>query len=219
MSRSSVSNRSSKAYDELRRGILEGRWEVGERLSTYRLSEELGMSRTPVIEALKRLEADGLIEIVPQVGCRILPGRTEDVEEAQLMRTALEGLAAEVAAERISDEQLTELDDLAEACARAIERQDVEAYEEHNLALHRAIVRASGLTRLEGMLDGILTLQRFRMPVDQVLPVTMPGADAEHREVIEALRRHDGAEARAAMERHMRRTLADYRERFTDDGH
>jgi len=70
------------------------RWDIGTTLSSYVLAHELEMSRTPVIEALRRLEHDGLVEIVPQVGCRVVAHRARSLEELLTLRAALEGLAA-----------------------------------------------------------------------------------------------------------------------------
>lgn len=211
MSRVGVRNRSGAAYEELRAGILAGRWAPDARLSTYRLAEELGMSRTPVIEALKRLEADGLIEIVPQVGCRVLAGAHEEIDEGFLIRASLEGLAAEVAATRITAPQLEQLEELCEAAERAIAGGDAEAYGEANRPLHRLIVRASGMSNLEDMLEGIWTLHRHRLASSGFLALGMRASGAEHRAILDALKAGDPAAAREATATHMQRCGADYR--------
>jgi DNA-binding GntR family transcriptional regulator len=92
MVRSGATNRSDTAYERLRTDIVGGRWLPDTILSTYGLTEELAMSRTPIISALKRLEADGLIEIIPQVGCRVLQREHEEISETFTIRAALEAL-------------------------------------------------------------------------------------------------------------------------------
>lgn len=211
MGHADVLNRSGQAYEELRRGIQSGRWAPEERLSTYRLAGELGMSRTPVIEALKRLEADGLIEITPQVGCRILPGRREDVEETFLIRVELEGLAAEFAAVRIDDNGIADLRALVEEAESAARAHDAEAFAAANRALHRLIVEASGLAHLERLLDGVWTMHRFQLGADGFLANAMHGSEPEHRAILRALADGDSAAARAAVEGHLRRCLGEYR--------
>lgn len=208
-------SRSGQAYEELRHGIQRGRWAPGERLSTYRLADELGMSRTPVIEALKRLEADGVVEITPQVGCRILPARPTDVEEAFLIRVALEGLAAESAARNISHDQLGQMRDLVEEAAGAALDGDAERFGAANRAVHRLIVAASGLTHLERLLEGVWMLHRCQLSANGYDGGAMQGSEPEHGAILRALADGDGDGARSAMEAHLRRCLLEYRV-FTD---
>lgn len=211
MGQTEVLNRSGQAYEALRRGIRTGRWAPDERLSTYRLADELGMSRTPVIEALKRLEADGLIEITPQVGCRILTGRREDIEEAFLIRIELEGLAAEHAARNITPAQLDRLAALVEQAGVAAQDHDAERFGTANRALHRRIVEASRLVHLERILEGVWTLQRHQSDSTAFLSAAMQGSEPEHRVLLRALAEGDADGARAAMEAHLRRCLVEFR--------
>lgn len=211
MARNAATHRSSRAYEELRAGILSGRWGPDERLSTYRLADELGMSRTPIIEALKRLEADRLIEIVPQVGCRVLLGRPEEIDEAFVIRASLEGLAAELAAPRITAEQVAALRDLAEQTRTAVDARDVERYTAANRELHRLIVRASATSQLERILEDVWTLHRHHLAGSGFLERGMRDAPPEHHAIVDALEARDPAAARTATERHVRRCLDDYR--------
>jgi DNA-binding GntR family transcriptional regulator len=86
-------SRTERAYQYLTEEIVRGRWQAGEIVSTYALAEELQVSRTPILEALRRLEADGLVEIIPQVGCRIVQLTAGAVDEMFAIRAALEGAA------------------------------------------------------------------------------------------------------------------------------
>src|SRR4051794_14457792 len=104
--------------------IVRGRWEPGDTLSTYALADELRISRTPVLEALKRLESEGLIEIIPQVGCRIVGSSPGALQELFTLRAALEGLSAEAAATRIGANELSELEGLLQRLRSAAERDD-----------------------------------------------------------------------------------------------
>lgn len=215
MTKTASTNRSNCAYEELRDGILTGRWEADERLSTYRLAEQLGMSRTPIIEALKRLEADGLIEIVPQVGCRVVGG-AEGIDETFLMRGALEALAAEAAAARIATDELDVLALACDECERAHEAHDPDRYHEANRAFHQQIVRSSGLTHLERLVEGLWTLNRCQLKACGYAEHAMAPATSEHRAILEALAAGDAAAARAATEEHLRRLARDYRAHAQD---
>ena len=160
MTRDSSGTRAEVAYERLREGILMGdRWSPGETLSTYRLSEELSMSRTPVVEALKRLEREGLVEIVPQIGCRIAQPTPDAVRETFTIRAALEGMGAELAATRITDRELQLLRRILEEDQAAAAAGDPLAHELANEEFHSQIVAASGLPRLDQMLASVWSLE------------------------------------------------------------
>jgi len=103
-------SRSEIAYNEIKRRITEGEWEPGQTLSTYRLSEDLHISRTPIIAALKALEQEGLVEIEPQIGCKPKEPNSKTARENFLIRAVLEGLAAELAAENITAAEIAHLE-------------------------------------------------------------------------------------------------------------
>lgn len=205
-------NRSDVAYERLRSDIIAGRWLPDTTLSAYGLAEELGMSRTPIIGALKRLEADALIEIIPQVGCRVLRRAHDEVSETFLIRAALEGLGAEMAATRITDDELDDLERLLEAAEAAADSGDVPRYEKANGDFHAGILTASHLTHMQRILPGLWTLTRYQLGTSRFLGTRMAVSCAEHREVLEALRAHDPDAAREAADRHLRQASRDYLE-------
>ena len=100
-------------YDLLRERLLEGHYPAGTRLPTDDLRLELGVSKQPVMEALRRLAADGMIEIVPQVGCLVTGYDLHEIEDFYLGFGGFEGSIAGIAALRRTDEQLAELDDIS----------------------------------------------------------------------------------------------------------
>lgn len=203
-------NRSIAAYEELRAGILDGRWAPDDHLSTYRLATELGMSRTPVSEALKRLEADGLIAIVPQVGCRVLPA-AGDPRETFLIRAALEGIAAEVAASRIGDAELRALAAGLRAAEAAVAAADAMAFASADREFHVGLVRAAGLAHVERVLFGVWTLHRLQVARHGGHARWMAASSDEHRRILRALRDRDAVGARVAVEEHLRRCERDHR--------
>jgi DNA-binding GntR family transcriptional regulator len=211
VTRTALANRSTSAYEQLRAAILSGRWSPGARLSTYKLADELAMSRTPVIEALKRLEADGLIEIVPQVGCRVLAGANEEIDETFLIRAALEGLACEAAAVTITADELRAIDQTLEASEVAVEVGDAHAYSDANRAFHLQIVRCSGLAHVERMLEGVWTLNRYQLTACGLLGSRLQASMSEHRAMFAALEAHDPVGAREAVDAHLRRCGREYR--------
>jgi DNA-binding GntR family transcriptional regulator len=210
MPRSGYANRSDEAYERLRVDIMAGRWLPDTTLSTYGLSEELGMSRTPIISALKRLEADGLIEIVPQVGCRILGRGHEEISEIFLIRSALEGLGAEAAAERITDAELRALKRALDELKAGARAGDGGRYEPANHAFHAQVAAASRLTHLQRILDSLWTLNRYQLSASRFVAGRMSVSAKEHTAIFNALEARDGAAARAAIEHHLRRCGEDY---------
>jgi DNA-binding GntR family transcriptional regulator/anti-sigma regulatory factor (Ser/Thr protein kinase) len=205
-------NRTEQAYRHLTREILRGRWEEGASLSTYDLAKELGISRTPIVGALKRLESEGLVEIIPQVGSRVVGATSRSLQELLGLRAAVEGLAAEAAAARIGDAELDELGGLVQRIEQAIDQGDREACEELDATFHRRVTEASGLPHLIHAGRSAwapLRYQLARLPDEAVRPAE---AIPEHREIYEALRRRTPKRARAAAERHAALSAARLRE-------
>jgi DNA-binding GntR family transcriptional regulator/anti-sigma regulatory factor (Ser/Thr protein kinase) len=207
-------SRSAQAYRYLLDELLRGRWQPGETLSAYALAEELGISRTPVLEALKRLESEGLVEIIPQVGCRVVAPSPESRSEAFSLRTALEGVAAEAAARRIGEDQLAGLELLLRRLDESAARGDPAAYAELNRRFHDAVNDAADMPRLSEAARSAWAPLRYGSATHDVTDRQLRESAAEHRDLFEALRRRAPRRARAAAERHV--TLAARRSRPAD---
>lgn len=190
-------------YGHLKDLLLSGRFAPGERLSEPLLAQELGVSRTPVREALMRLAEEGLVELVPGKGARVRAFSPEEVEEVYGVRALLEGEAAREAALRATPWELAEL----EARLRAIDEAEAEDYPEQmrrDLEFHRALVRLSGnktLFRLYEDLLSSLALVRSALPNLSQEEATR----REHWAILEALRRRDPEGAKQAVEAHVGR--------------
>ena len=179
------------------------RWDIGTTLSSYVLAHELEMSRTPVIEALRRLEHDGLVEIVPQVGCRVVAHRARSLEELLTLRAALEGLAAAAAAPRLTAPALDELGTLAAELAAAGHRHDRATFIALDEALHLAVAEASGMPRLAASVRGLWTTLRVALEGTALPDGLLAAAGDDHAELVRALASGSGRRARRAMERHV----------------
>ena len=188
-------------YRHLKDLLLSGRFAPGERLSEPLLAQELGVSRTPVREALMRLAEEGLVELVPGRGARVRVFAPEEVEEVYGVRALLEGEAAREAALRAMPWEL----DALEERLRAIDEASPEDYPEQmrrDLEFHRALVRLSGnktLYRLYEDLLSSLALVRSALPTLSQEETTRK----EHRAILEALRRRDPEGAKRAVEAHV----------------
>ena len=195
-------SRSELAYEHIRGELRRGRWPAGDSVSAYALAEEIGVSRTPVVEALKRIEAEGLVEIVPQVGCRVLAPSPSSLEELFGLRRALDGMAARGAAGAAGDEELLRIDGLQRRFEDAVAAGDRRACGEADRAFHLAIAAASGLGRVAAMSERTWSL---------LAEPTAPGTTAEvadHEEIRAALRAGAPERARVAAERHADRDAA-----------
>lgn len=203
-------SRSERAYDQLTREVLRGRWQPGETLSTYALADEMQISRTPVLEALKRMESEGLIEIIPQVGCRVARPSTQSINELFAIRGVLEGLAAENAANQMTEIQLAKLGQtlqrMEQAAVSASTKDEAkELYYELHKEFHGEIVAGSGMPRLVQTTQGIWALLQYQF---SRLPTTADGmmsANQDHRAIYAALRRRGPEQARLEAEQHVRR--------------
>ena len=197
------------AADRLRVEILEGRIPPGEWLRQERLARALGVSQTPVREALKQLAAEGIVEHVPYRGIRVVSFTPNDVEDFYTARVCTEGRAARFAAQHVTKRELDELRDLHRRMKACETPRDLASYRELNRQFHLAILRASrrpylvrSLTQLWAafptMLWGI---------IPGVASESVPGRDdpdtAEHAEIIAALAAHDPDRSERAMQRHI----------------
>ncbi len=171
------------------------------------IAEKLGVSRTPVREALLRLQRLGLVDIFPQSGTRVAPIRIEKVRAAQLIREAVEVEVARRACHTATDVALDAIGHVIEDQLIAVRRDDMRRLFELDEEFHRAIYRAAGLEAVAEELEDLkVHLNRLRY-----IGINWPrGADKvtdEHQEILVSLRRRDEAAAAEAMTRHLRAVL------------
>jgi DNA-binding GntR family transcriptional regulator len=199
--------RAAEAYYKLRKLIYSGELDSSSLLVEAELVRELGMSRTPIRDALHRLEVEGLLTSVPRGGYAIVEFDEKDLRDLYLIRACLEGLAAATAATVLTRVDLARLQDLYDNMSTAVEAGDDDQLTVLNREFHQAIAGASGNTHLMQMLDDIKSVfERFR---------TQAVADAErrvqahqeHGSLIEALGHKDSERARELAEQHVRNAL------------
>lgn len=196
-----------RVYRTLRQDILTLALRPGQLLVERELAARFRVSKTPIREALALLEQDGLVEIVPRRGVLVTPVSVRDVRELFELRMALEGAAAQLAAGRITEDELARLDGLiaesrgaqAEAARRPGEGKGWRRLLEINRAFHLTIARASGNVRLVRLIERTL---------DEMMRLIALGYEiGQHVEIVAALRTGDGEQARLAMVNHVRTTL------------
>ncbi len=194
------------AYEWIRRRILDNVWPPGHRALEQEVALELGMSRTPVREALVRLQNDGLVEVVPRHGMRVLPVSPEDMREIYEVLTALECMAAEIVARRKPGD--AELQTLTQATAdmdKALARDDLEAWAAADERFHVSLVELSGNRALANTVWNYWDrAHRARMLSLRLRPKPV-NSTHEHMQMVERLRAGDVAGAAAVTRAHRER--------------
>jgi DNA-binding GntR family transcriptional regulator len=195
--------------EQLRHGILSGRFESGTWLRQQRLADEFGVSQMPIREALKDLAAQGLVEHVPYRGMRVVSFSPEDVADLYAHRSFLEGRAASAAAVQIRPVALAELSSLQDQMEGHMSREQLDVYRDLNRRFHEAVFCASGRPYL------VRTLRQMWEAFPTMLWSTFPGVatsslsdrDAsdirEHRAIIAALARGDPEESKQLVREHI----------------
>jgi GntR family transcriptional regulator, rspAB operon transcriptional repressor len=214
----------TRAYAALREAIVAMELPPGARLSENELAARLGVSRTPVREALIRLRDEQLVEIAPQRGTFVTPISVRGVLDAQFVREALECAAVRLAAEHATDDDVTELWAMIDAQHRSREAGDLEAFYRLDEAFH------TRLSDLSGHLVASTIAQRAKGHLNRVRRLSLPRPHyieemiAEHEAVVAAVGDHDPHTAEHALRHHLRMVLselprirAEHPELFDDD--
>ncbi len=199
---------SDEAVQRIRDLVTTGALAPGSRIREVALAQDLGMSRTPVRDGLRRLESEGLIREIPHQGYIVVEVSAEELRDIYRVRAVLEGLAAEQAATRLGRVDLARLEDLIEAMALESESADPAQLAELNQQFHRAIAEASGNAFLISLLADVDAVsQRFRRAAVG-LSSRRTVAQTEHQQLFDALRARDGERARLIAGEHASRALS-----------
>ena len=190
-------------FKTLRQAILKGELEPGERLMEIQLAERLGVSRTPIREAIRKLELEGLVLMIPRRGAEVAEITRQDLEDVLEVRAALEELAVKDACEHITDEQLQDLKKAANEFKRSLEGTDLVACAEADIHFHEIIYAATNNKRLVQMLNN-LREQMYRYRMENLKDKrTYRTLVEEHDAIRRALKKHDKEKAGAAINVHI----------------
>ncbi|MFZ5595746.1 MAG: GntR family transcriptional regulator [Bacillota bacterium] len=174
-------------FESLREAIIQGRLKPGERLMEMQLADEMGVSRTPIREAIRKLELEGFVVMMPRKGAFVSGISVKDIVDVFEVRAALEALAAGLAAERITDLELEELERSLVQISELSDKDDIDAIVETDTNFHDSIYRACRNDRLVQIITHLKEqIQRFR-----TTSLSQPGrtkvALGEHRKIVEAI--------------------------------
>ncbi len=186
---------SGLVVEQLINWIMDGTLRAEQRLTTDEIAEKLGVSRMPVREALRVLEASGLVRSEPYLGAKVAKLTQEDIEEIYLMREMLESMAGRFAAEQISDEEIGQLEEIQERMEFLMNEDSMKNRKEVfnlNREFHRVMYQASRKSRLCDFISTLwdsIAFYRLISASSQDYAIWMKN---EHRSYIEACKRHDG---------------------------
>lgn len=192
-------------FNTLRDAILTGKLVPGERLMENQLAEKLGVSRTPVREALRMLELENLVELVPRKGAQVLDMSEKDIVNILEVRSALEGLATSLACKKMSKEDLQQLKNMEVDFEKAVADNDVEHFVDIDEDFHDLIFSATENDKLINIFRNLrIQLYRYRMAQAKNNETSMSTIVAHHRSIIRAIENHDAEEGASIAQGHIK---------------
>jgi DNA-binding GntR family transcriptional regulator len=200
---------SERAYQALKAMIMNNDLPPGAQVLELEAAALLGMSRTPVREAMVRLEQEGVVALRPRHGMRVLALSARDMADIYEILTALESAAAEsVARQGLAASEIAELEQAVADMDKALDADDLKAWSEADERFHRLLVHHSGNRRLIGIVEQVWD-QAHRARI-QTLPLRPKPvtSNRDHRDLVEAIRRNDAPAARSIHENHRRKATA-----------
>lgn len=206
-------SKADQVYEQICAAIFAGRLKPGDRVNVDEITRDLGVSKIPVREAMERLETRGLIVQTPYAGASVAPVSLREWRGVFLVRVELEGLAARLAAEMMTETELAELEAAHAEMVALHAAGQLDLMSAQNRRFHRIIGRAAGYRTLEELVEQVLlTVARYRAVIE-LDPMVWRQVLDEHAEILEALASRDPELAAAAAQAHVRRQFASTLER------
>lgn len=201
-----ISDRSSlrgRVFSEIREAILEGEYKPGDVLRESSIAKKMNVSRTPVREAIRQLELEGLVHSIPNKETIVSGITNEDVHDIFMIRTRLEGLAARYAAERITDKEIKEMEEVLALTEFYVSRQDINELKALDHRFHEIMYKATKSKILTHVLSDFHDyIQNARKS-----SIAMPGRAEklleEHKKIYEAIRDKKIDEAETLLNEHI----------------
>lgn len=201
-------NAREAAFEKIKEAIIKGHFKPGEKLVEQTLAQEMGVSRTPVREAIRRLEAEGFVVSIPRKGVVVSRADKEEIVQLYSIRAELEGLAARWAIENADEDDMRKLDEAISRMEETAASGDLDGVVQSNALFHDAIAQASKsrilCTLLKTLQDNI---QRFRFQ-SLHLPGRPGAALAEHKEIVAAIKEKKTEEADRLLKEHLQNARA-----------
>jgi DNA-binding GntR family transcriptional regulator len=200
-------NRVEQAYALLRCEVLENRLQPGFQATEAELALRLGMSRTPVREALLKLESEGLIEMIPRRGARVLPISPNDIREIYEVLTMLEPeVAANLAKAELDKEQLGQLEAAIQRMEQALDDDDLDAWAQADNEFHEVLLRLHDNERIFAFVQTLWGQVYRARKLTLRLRKTPTKSTAEHRQIVDRIAAGDAEGVRRAFREHRQRS-------------
>jgi len=184
-----------KILETIREAILKGNLKPGEKVAEPELAERFGISRTPIREAFRQLESEGYLTVIPRKGAVVAALSEQDVQEYYAIKSILEGYAAELAADKLTEKELEKLEAINEKLKQLAEEGDVKNFYRVHNEFHELFLKASGNNKLVELIQQLgMKFNRLRMASLSVNG-RMHISVAEHEKLLAAFRKHDGQTA------------------------
>lgn len=190
-------------FNTLRQGILTGELKPGERLMEIHLANRLGVSRTPIREAIRKLELEGLVTMIPRRGAEVAQITEKSLQDVLEVRRAMDALCVELACDRISEEELEQLKQACENFEQATQTREPKKIAQADVALHDIIVRATGNDRLIQLVHN-LSEQMYRYRFEYIKDMSKhQRLIEEHRIIYESILKKDKETASKTAKLHI----------------
>jgi len=191
-------------FNTLRQAILYGKLQPGERLMEITLANQLGVSRTPVREAIRKLEIEGLVLMIPRKGAQVAPITEKDLNDVLEVRLGLEELAMHCACERVDEEQLEQILAAQRGFEASLRTSDLAHLAKTDEEFHELIYQATGNRRLIQMINN-LREQMYRYRIEYLKDFNIGETlNEEHKELYSALQNRDADRALSCMKKHIK---------------
>ena len=190
-------------FENLRNAILEGDLKAGKRLMEVQLAEQLGVSRTPIREAIRKLELEGLVVMLPRKGAYVANMSFKDLIDVLEIRASLEGLAAYLASERRRDEDIIELERVAKEFERSVRETDIDNVLKNDIEFHEKIFSMANNKKLYHLINSLWEqVHRFRVTYVSNYDASLSLVD-EHNKILEAIKSGDSELAKKYATEHI----------------
>lgn len=190
-------------FENLRNAILEGDLKAGKRLMEVQLAEQLGVSRTPIREAIRKLELEGLVVMLPRKGAYVANMSFKDLIDVLEIRASLEGLAAYLAAERRRDEDIVELERVAKEFEKSVRETDIDNVLKKDIEFHEKIFLMANNKKLYHLITSLWEqVHRFRVTYVSNYDASLSLVD-EHNKILEAIKSGDSELAKKYATEHI----------------
>jgi DNA-binding GntR family transcriptional regulator len=211
-------NLDAKVYNRLKAMILERKLLPGEKISQEKLAQDLGISRTPLVSALKYLEKEKLVQSIPRRGFFVRLFSKQEMISIFELREVLEGLAARRAALNISDKEIDQLRDFFVSFQGLVDITDIKAYAKEDRRFHQFLLEIGAKEFLKSILENYnIIIYSYQVISSEGLVQAPNESIQDHLAIIEAVSRRDGESAENLMRNHLKKSIAILRKNVAEN--